>query len=328
MIEKYKFILEKIILPNSRKNLAEVDIFSGVTEKSGVVYVMFDGKKINLSANDLYFLKRKVECAFDEIAQIRAICIIESDKPEFAQLNNKSPSDISGMFTKISSVRNTIVVASGKGGVGKTSIAVLMARNLAKNGSKVGIVDLDVYGPSVPNLLGIKARHQFENGKILPHRCDNLQIASLGMMISDGEPIIWRGPMLHKALQQLLREVAWEDLDYLILDTPPGTGDVHISLCQKVPIDSVVIVTTNDPVAIASAQRNANMFAKLGNPVGAIIANMSYIDLPSEKRYIFGETANTKAFQERQNVPYLLEIPMLSKEEMVNYAADFSFLPR
>ncbi|QED23426.1 P-loop NTPase [Candidatus Deianiraea vastatrix] len=309
-MQRYLLVFEKIYLPFSSLNLAHSNIVTSVLVKNDTVYITLDG---NCSAEpaDLYFIKRKIECGISEIYGQKAICIIESKDPKVNAFNMRESSDISGMFTKISGVKNTICVISGKGGVGKSTIAIKHALKLQKDGFKVGICDLDIYGPSIPKMLDISGKCEFENGKIKPFVKNELQIASIGFMIEEKDPIIWRGPMINKAISQLLREVAWRDLDYLIIDTPPGTGDVHISLIQKAPLDRVICVTTNDAVAIQNTTKCVNMFRKMGILVQKLVTNMAYSVKNDEKIYLFGQkdaaknTMSDLGFLEFEEVEFL-----------------------
>ena len=161
-------------------------------------------------------------------------------------------------------VKNVIAVGAGKGGVGKTTVAVNLAVALAQCGSRVGIIDGDIYGPNVPIMLGMKtAAHDRRAGKIVPAEKYGLQVISMGFLTGDDAPIIWRGPMLHGALQQFFREVAWADLDYLVIDMPPGTGDVALSLSQTVPVAGAIVVTTPQQVSLADTRRAVAMYKKL-----------------------------------------------------------------
>jgi ATP-binding protein involved in chromosome partitioning len=181
-------------------------------------------------------------------------------------------------FTKqpVPGVRNVIAVGAGKGGVGKTTVAVNLAIALAKCGGKVGIIDADIYGPNVPIMLGMKTQLTTDGQKIVPAEKYGLQVISMGFLTGDDAPIIWRGPMLHGALQQFFREVAWKHLDYLVVDLPPGTGDVSLSLSQTVPVAGAIVVTTPQQVSLADSRRAVAMYKKLNIPPLGIIENMSY----------------------------------------------------
>jgi ATP-binding protein involved in chromosome partitioning len=173
-------------------------------------------------------------------------------------------------------VKNIIAVASGKGGVGKSTTAVNLALALAAEGASVGILDADIYGPSQPMMLGINGRPQSLDGKTMePLENHGVQVSSIGFMIDPDEPMVWRGPMVTQALQQLLEQTNWRDLDYLVVDMPPGTGDIQLTLSQKVPVTGAVIVTTPQDIALLDARKGLKMFEKVGIPILGVVENMS-----------------------------------------------------
>jgi ATP-binding protein involved in chromosome partitioning len=176
----------------------------------------------------------------------------------------------------LTGVRNVIAVASGKGGVGKSTTAVNLALALSAEGASVGILDADIYGPSIPMMLGITGRPESEDGKTIePMEGLGLQASSIGFMIDIDTPMVWRGPMVTQALEQLLRDTNWRDLDYLIIDMPPGTGDIHLTLAQKIPVTGAVIVTTPQDIALLDARKGLKMFEKVGIPILGIVENMA-----------------------------------------------------
>jgi ATP-binding protein involved in chromosome partitioning len=180
----------------------------------------------------------------------------------------------------VEGVKNVIAVGAGKGGVGKTTVAVNLAIALARCGGRVGIIDGDIYGPNVPIMMGIKTQLTTDGKKIIPAEQYGIQVISMGFMTADESPVIWRGPMLHGAIQQFFREVRWNDLDYLIVDMPPGTGDVALSLSQTVPVAGSVVVTTPQQVSLADSRRAVRMYQKLNIPTLGIIENMSHYVCP------------------------------------------------
>jgi ATP-binding protein involved in chromosome partitioning len=208
-------------------------------------------------------------------------------------------------------VKNVIAVGAGKGGVGKTTVAVNLAIALAKCGSRVGIIDGDIYGPNVPIMLGLKTQLTTDGQKIVPAEKYGLKIISMGFLTSDDAPIIWRGPMLHGALQQFFREVRWDSLDYLVIDLPPGTGDVALSLSQTVPVAGAIVVTTPQQVSLADSRRAVAMYKKLNIPPLGIVENMSYFVCPDcgHEADIFGHGGGELMAAEL-NVPFLGRIPI------------------
>jgi ATP-binding protein involved in chromosome partitioning len=208
-------------------------------------------------------------------------------------------------------VKNVIAVGAGKGGVGKTTLSVNLAVALARCGSKVGMIDGDIYGPNVPIMLGVKTQLVTDGQKIIPAEKYGLQVISMGFLTSDDAPIIWRGPMLHGALQQFFREVRWVDLDYLVIDMPPGTGDVALSLSQTVPVAGAIVVTTPQQVSLADSRRAVAMYKKLNIPPLGLIENMSYFVCPecAHESDIFGRGGGEQLATDL-NVPFLGRIPI------------------
>lgn len=198
-------------------------------------------------------------------------------------------------------VKNIIAVASGKGGVGKSTTAVNLALALSAEGAQVGILDADIYGPSQPMMLGITGRPEsIEENTMEPMEGHGLQASSIGFLIDADAPMVWRGPMVTSALEQLLRQTRWRDLDYLIVDMPPGTGDIQLTLAQKVPVTGAVIVTTPQDIALLDARKGLKMFEKVGVPIVGIIENMSTYICPncSHEEHIFGTGGGQKMCQE------------------------------
>lgn len=207
-------------------------------------------------------------------------------------------------------VRNVVAVASGKGGVGKTTVAVNLAVALAQSGAKVGLLDADIYGPNVPTMMGVNRLPPQNGQKLIPAEAYGVQVMSIGFLVKPGQPLIWRGPMLHSAIRQFLADVAWNELDYLVVDLPPGTGDAQLSLAQSVPLSGGVIVTLPQQVSQEDARRGLEMFRELNVPLLGVIENMSYLELPDGTRVdVFG-TGGGKALAEAAGIPYLGAIPM------------------
>ena len=211
----------------------------------------------------------------------------------------------------IPEVKHTIAVSSGKGGVGKSTIAVNLALALRQTGVQVGLVDVDVYGPDVPLMMGARGRPGMFDNKIIPVEAHGVKIMSIGLLVAEREAVVWRGPMIHSAVQQFLRDVMWGPLDYLVFDMPPGTGDAQLSLSQVVPLTGVVMVTTPQDVALLDVRKALAMFLKLNVPILGLVENMSYFAAPDTgKRYaIFGEGGGARLAEEFR-VPLLGQIPL------------------
>ncbi|TMG87991.1 MAG: iron-sulfur cluster carrier protein ApbC [Betaproteobacteria bacterium] len=212
----------------------------------------------------------------------------------------------------VSGVKNIIAVASGKGGVGKSTTAVNLALALAAEGAQVGVLDADIYGPSQPTMLGIAGRPESKDGKTLePLEAYGLQAMSIGFLIDVDTPMVWRGPMVTQALEQLLKDTNWRDLDYLIVDMPPGTGDIQLTLAQKVPVTGAVIVTTPQDIALIDARKGLKMFDKVGVPIVGIVENMA-IHVCSQcghAEHIFGEGGAQRMCKDYK-VPFLGALPL------------------
>ena len=226
-----------------------------------------------------------------------------AEVPQAKKLSDKAP---------IPGVRNTIAVASGKGGVGKSTVAVNLALALTKTGAKVGLLDTDVYGPSLPLMLGIHEPLQATpKGKLVPIEKYGMKLVSVGFMLDEETPLIWRGPLVMQLIKQFLTGVEWGELDYLVIDLPPGTGDVQLTLVQTIPLTGAVIVTTPQDVALIDARRAIKMFQEVKVPVLGIVENMSYFVCPhcNEKSEIFSHGGGEKTSQ-RYHVPLLGKIPI------------------
>jgi ATP-binding protein involved in chromosome partitioning len=207
-------------------------------------------------------------------------------------------------------IRNAIAVGSGKGGVGKTTVSVNVAVALAQSGARVGLMDADIYGPNVPTMLGVERIPPPQGQRLIPAQAYGIKMISMGLLVKPGQPLIWRGPMLNSAIRQFLGDVEWGELDYLIVDLPPGTGDASLSLAQSLPLSGAVIVTLPQLVSLEDASRGLNMFRTLEVPILGIIENMSYLDLPDGTRMdIFGSGGGEQLAQATQ-VNFLGKVPI------------------
>ena len=232
--------------------------------------------------------------------------------------NRKDPKSL------LPNVRNIIAVVSGKGGVGKSTVAANLALSLAQGGAQVGLMDADIYGPSVPIMFGVRGERPLmkqvgEKGMIIPLERFGIKLMSIGLLVDEKNAVVWRGPMASSAIRQFVTDVLWEELDYLIIDMPPGTGDIHLTLVQTVPLTGVVVVTTPQDVALADAKKGIAMFgqAQIKVPIIGLVENMSYFIAPgadanelSNRHYIFGKEGG-KRLAEEYEIPFLGQIPLI-----------------
>ncbi len=254
-------------------------------------------------------IKQDVKEAVKSIAGVEEVSVVLTTmtSAERAKLFGQEPSEMEGM----KQVKNVIAVASGKGGVGKSTVAVNLAAALSKRGYKVGILDADMHGPDIPIMLGIKERPVGSRGMLFPLEKYGIKMMSTGTLAGEGTPIVWRGPLVNKAIKEFLGHVSWGELDYLIVDLPPGTGDAPLTVASTIPISGVIIVTTPQKVALSDVRRSVGLFLKNDIPILGIVENMSYLKIPgsSEVMDIFGSGGGekiAKAFK----LPLLAKIPI------------------
>ena len=252
-------------------------------------------------------LKEQLKTAAEQA--VRGIAGVSEVQVEVS--SNVSPHRVQMEEEILPGVRNIIAIASGKGGVGKSTVCVSLAVALARTGARVGLLDTDIYGPSIPIMMGVKEQPELKEQKLIPIIRYGVKLMSIGFLISEDTPLIWRGPMVMKAVEQLLMDVDWGELDYLMIDLPPGTGDVQLTLAQKVPMTGVVIVTTPQDVALLDVVRGISMFKKLNVPILGIIENMSFFQCPhcGERTEIFSHGGG-EAASKNLEVPFLGEVPI------------------
>jgi len=308
-------VLSGIDDPELKKSLTELDMVKYVNIEDGNVTV---GITLTVPGCPL---KHKIS---DDITDgVSHIPEVKSVKVEFDAMTDEQREVLKrklGHGTKESPLtvdvgniaRRFIAVASGKGGVGKSTVTANLAAALARLGHQVGVLDADVYGFSIPHMLGVHGQPTAIDNKIVPLRKDdNIQVISMGFFVNSDEPVIWRGPLLHKAITQFLTDVMWVDLDYLLLDLPPGTGDVTITISQAIPGAELLVVTTPQSAATNVAGRVAKMAEKTKFKVIGVIENMAYYDSKGEKDYIFGKDGG-KNLAKQLSVPLLGEIPLIT----------------
>jgi len=239
-----------------------------------------------------------------------AVMTVEGVKTIEVKMDSDVPNDgrMRGLVNM--PIRNAIAVGSGKGGVGKSTVSVNIAVALAQSGARVGLMDADIYGPNTPTMLGVEKLPPPVEQKLIPAEAYGIKMISMGLLVKPGQPLIWRGPMLNSAIRQFLGDVEWGELDYLIIDLPPGTGDAALSLAQSLPLSGAVIVTLPQLVSLEDASRGLNMFKQLEVPILGVVENMSYLDLPDGTRMdIFG-TGGGEELAKGSNAPFLGKIPI------------------
>jgi len=263
-------------------------------------------------------------CPLKDLLKKSCVKAIQSSVDEHAEIKVEFTSSTSTIRADKSNVlpgvRNIIAVVSGKGGVGKSTVAANLALGLAQGGASVGLMDADIYGPSVPIMFGVRGERPLMkeiNGKamIIPLDRYGIKILSIGMLVDEKNAVVWRGPMASSAIRQFITDVDWGPLDYLIVDMPPGTGDIHLTLMQTAPVTGVVVVTTPQEVALADAKKGIAMFgqAQLKIPIIGLVENMSYftpLELPGHKYYIFGKEGG-KRLADEYDLPFLGQIPIV-----------------
>jgi len=247
--------------------------------------------------------------------------IVNKDAVVNVNFTSNTSSNRQDPGTVLPKVRNIIAVVSGKGGVGKSTVAANLALALAQGGAKVGLMDADIYGPSVPIMFGVRGERPMmmdvggEKGMIVPIERFGIKLMSIGLLIDEKSAVIWRGPMASSAIRQFVTEVYWDELDYLVIDMPPGTGDIHLTLVQTVPVTGAIVVSTPQEVALADAKEAIGMFgqAQIKVPIIGLVENMSYFtpkELPDNKYYIFGKEG-AKKLAEEYELPFLGQIPLV-----------------
>jgi ATP-binding protein involved in chromosome partitioning len=297
-------VLADIADPETGRSLAEMGQLRSVEASPSAIAV-----RVGLTSHAAILWSRTrgrieelLRTRFPSVPRI-AVEIVPHDRP---------PTKIGQIGLEAKSV---IAVGSGKGGVGKSTIAASIAIGLARAGSRVGLLDADVYGPSVPHLLGLAGRPQIDAGKIVPMHLSvgpqSMPVMSMGFLVPAGEAVVWRGPMLHGAITQMLRDTAWGPLDYLIIDMPPGTGDIALTLSQVLPLTGAVVVCTPQDVALLDAMKAIAMFRKVNIPLLGMVENMSFFVCPdTQKRYdIFG-TGGAQRTAKDLDIPFLGEVPI------------------
>ncbi|MBI2150516.1 MAG: Mrp/NBP35 family ATP-binding protein [Acidobacteria bacterium] len=293
-------VLKKVQDPDLRKDIVSLGFIRNLKIESGSV--AFD---LNLTTPACPV---KDQMRDEAVALVRGLAGVQNVEVKMTSEVKQAPQlDKSAL----KGVRNIVAVGSGKGGVGKSTIAVNIAAALASAGARVGLLDGDIYGPTTPIMLGLELPPKSIGSRMIPQEAAGLKFISMGLLVKSDQPLIWRGPMAHKALQQCLFDVDWGELDYLVVDLPPGTGDVHLTLAQAVPLTGAVIVSTPQDVGLRISMKTLRMFQQTRVPILGIVENMSYYVCPhcDSKDYIFGQGGGRRA-AEQLGIPFLGEVPL------------------
>jgi ATP-binding protein involved in chromosome partitioning len=295
--------LGRVIEPELHKDLVTLKMINKLTINEGDVSftITLTTPACPLKSQ----IENEASAAVKKIAGVNSVAVT---------FDARVPSDARLMGRMNIGVKNAIAVASGKGGVGKSTTATNLAISLALDGAKVGLLDVDIYGPNIPTMMGINGQPKSRNSKIQPLEAHGVKLMSMGFLVEPGQAIIWRGPMIHNAIRQFLEDVDWGGLDYLIIDLPPGTGDATLSLTQSIGLTGAVVVTTPQQVALDDVVRGVAMFKQLNVPVFGVIENMSYFIAPDTgTRYdIFGYGGGQNMARE-VGVDFLGEVPLEPK---------------
>ena len=320
-VEAVTAALRAVIDPETGRDIVTSGMAQGVTVRDGNVGFTLEADAKRAPA--LEPLRRAAENAVDKLPGVLSVtAVLTAQSPKSAPQpaahghgHAHGPAgggQPAGQKPLVPGIRSIVAVASGKGGVGKSTTAVNLALGLAAQGLKVGLLDADIYGPSAPRMLGVSGRPNSRDGKTLdPMQAWGIKCMSMGFLVAEDTPMIWRGPMVMSALEQMLRDVDWGELDILIVDMPPGTGDAQLTMAQRVPLAGAVIVSTPQDIALLDARKGLNMFRKVDVPVLGIIENMSYYLCPScgHRAEIFGH-GGAKREAERLGVDFLGELPL------------------
>ncbi len=293
------------------RGVKDPDFDKDIVTLKQVKDLRIDGGRVSFTVEQIVFgspwrqqVGEQAGAAAKRVPGVSSVDVTMTAKVRPAVISDMSKQPVAG-------VRNIVAVGAGKGGVGKTTVSVNLAIALSQAGARVAMIDGDVYGPNVPIMLGVHTQLGTDGQRIIPADQYGIQLVSMAFLTSDDTPVIWRGPMLHGVVQQFFREVAWNDVDYLIVDLPPGTGDIALSLSQSVPVAGAILVTTPHTVSLADTRRAIKMYEKLNVPAMGLVENMSSFVCPSCKTEsdIFGKGGGEKLAKE-MNVPFLGALPI------------------
>jgi ATP-binding protein involved in chromosome partitioning len=305
--------LKRIAAPDGRGNIVSAGLVSEIAVQDG--QVMFALNTDPQHAKSMAQLQAFVQQTVEKIPGVKkALVALTAERPPQREVGPKQQAAQTLRSHGVPGVKHLIAVASGKGGVGKSTTAINLALGFKANGLRVAVLDADVYGPSMPKLFGIHGKPEASNRegtRMKPMSRFGVEVASIGFLVDEATPMIWRGPMVMSALTQLLREVAWSETDVMVIDMPPGTGDAQLTLAQQTPLSGAIIVSTPQDLALIDARKGLNMFVKVNVPVLGLIENMSYFicDQCGKRHEIFSH-GGAKAEAQKLGLPFLGEIPL------------------
>ena len=307
--------LKRVKAPDGRGDIVSTNMVSEIVIQDGKVY--FSLAVPPDRAKDLEPLRERAERAAAMVPGVKAVMATltadrPASKPAAPGHNAAGPGPAARpALTGIKDVKHMVAVASGKGGVGKSTTAANLALGLASLGLRVGLLDADIYGPSMPRLMGLLGKPEIVNNTLIPMENYGIKVMSMGFLVDEETPMIWRGPMVQSALTQMMRDVQWGPLDVMVVDMPPGTGDAQLTMAQQVPLAGAVIVSTPQDLALIDARKGLHMFTRVNVPVLGIVENMSYFLCPKcgERSEIFSHGGG-RAEAERLGVPFLGEVPL------------------
>ncbi len=304
-----KTALADVKYPGYSRDIISFGLVKDVTAANGAVSVTMQLTSPNLEA------ARQIKTESERVLKaLPGVNHIHVDVRQPAPGQAAGASNPFANQTKVSGVKRILAIASGKGGVGKSTCSANIACALTHLGAKVGLLDCDIYGPSIPLMMGVHEKPTVNTEeRLMPPANHGVKVMSIGLLVTDDQPVVWRGPMITKTIQQFLLAVEWGDLDFLLVDLPPGTGDAQLSLCQTVPLDGGVIISTPQEASLGVVRKGIAMFRKVNVPILGIVENMSYFTTPNGERIeIFGHGGG-KAEAARQDVPFLGEVPIFTE---------------
>jgi len=300
--------LKAVKYPGYSRDIVSFGLVKEISAANGAVSVSMQLTSPNADAAQQ--IKEESERVLQALPGVTRV-LVEVRQPAAGQA---APANPFANQNRVAGVKRVIAIASGKGGVGKSTVAANLACALKHLGARVGLLDCDIYGPSIPLMMGVHERPTVSpQEQLVPPLGHGVKVMSIGLLLTDEQPVIWRGPMITKTIQQFLMAVEWGELDFLLVDLPPGTGDAQLSLCQTVPLDGGVIVTTPQEASLGVVRKGIAMFNKVNVPIFGIVENMSYFTAPNGERVeIFGHGGG-RAEAGRQNVPFLGEVPIFTE---------------